>query len=217
MAVVTWPLSSGEARGRVGGLVYNTWRGRSYVKTHTDPATQNSDPQLLAREFAATVTAEWHAISDAQRASWHWFGLSHLLPSWTGSPKRLSGYNWFMRLNWQASCLFGLVHPDPPRALPSLLLLDLAVISPSSDVHLTWTPQTPDQSSEWAVSAWREGPYPHPRTPSVKRAVMLDAILEYRGSLIAAIGDPGLYYIHVRLVHDSGATMPFSHLPVVIT
>ena len=34
MAKVINPLLSVEARGRMGGIVYNTWHGISYAKAH---------------------------------------------------------------------------------------------------------------------------------------------------------------------------------------
>ncbi len=93
MAVVTWPLSSGEARGRVGGLIYNTWRGRSYVKAHAHYQTGLSPLQQTNQALAAIATAAWQSFTDQRRSAWADFANRHNTPDWTGNTRRLTGYN----------------------------------------------------------------------------------------------------------------------------
>lgn len=59
MAKVTLPLMSAEARGKVGGLIYNTWRGNSTVKIKKAPAQPRTARQLLIRAFATTCSRAW--------------------------------------------------------------------------------------------------------------------------------------------------------------
>lgn len=99
MPKVKNPLLSMEARGGIGGLVYNTWRGINYVKTNTSPTGQGTAKRLAAQALLALVSKLWELLTAPQRTGWTDYGTAHPVPDWTGSPKRLTGMNWFVKCN----------------------------------------------------------------------------------------------------------------------
>lgn len=100
-AKVINPLLSTEARGRVGGTVYNTWHGISYAKAHSGPNQPNSATQLAARARLTTIVTQWRALTQGNRDAWAVYATQHLLPDWTGVPKRLTGQNWYVKCSVQ--------------------------------------------------------------------------------------------------------------------
>jgi len=97
MAKVTMPLMSAEARGKVGGIVYNTWRGKSTVKVKKAPAQPRTPRQLLIRAFATTCARAWAGLTQVVRDGWTAYANSHPDTDWTNSPKRLTGLNFYLR------------------------------------------------------------------------------------------------------------------------
>lgn len=99
MTKVTQPLGSSEARGALGGLVYNTCRGISYVRDRVAPTGQGSAARAAVRNLAKQCTIGWKALSQDQRSAWDYWATEHLSTDWTGNQVRLSGYNWYLRAN----------------------------------------------------------------------------------------------------------------------
>lgn len=99
MAKCIGPLHSSEARGRMGGLVFNTWRGLNVVKQSTSPANPRSPVQLKIRGISVGLTRSWQAETAANQATWNAYAATHVETDGMGSPKRLSGMNWYLRLN----------------------------------------------------------------------------------------------------------------------
>jgi hypothetical protein len=99
MAKVIAPLMSSEARGRLGGLVYNTWRGMSYAKAACAPSQPKSKKQLNIRAFGVRLARAWQGLTAAQRLGWQNYASLHLETDGMGTPKRMTGLNWFIRCN----------------------------------------------------------------------------------------------------------------------
>lgn len=114
MAKVISPLHSAEARGKVEGIIYNTWRGMNTVKTFKSPAQPRTKLQLLHRAYCVQMARAWGELSDLQRAGWNDYADNHPDIDWTGSPKRLSGFNWYVRCNTRILRLAGTPIDDPP-------------------------------------------------------------------------------------------------------
>jgi hypothetical protein len=211
MAVVTWPLSSGEARGLVGDLIYNTWRGRSYVKAHVHNQTGLSTPQQDIQAIARLVTSHWHDIAQADRDAWAAFAAQHLIHDWTGQPKRLSAYNWYMKLSWISEAYFQQLWDTPPTVMPSYLFTNLRIQTAPSFAMLLWDAEIPPDFADWVVDAWLEGPHNAGITPSIKRAHRSTNCPEDSWSLEIPDLGPYLYTVHVRALHSHGICMPFTH------
>ena len=214
MAVVTWPLSSGEARGRVGDLVYNTWRGRSYVKQHNKIQDGHSETQQTIQAVCAQATAAWQAYGDVDRAAWNSFAAAHPLASWTGQPKRISGYNWFVRCRFNQIWGIGYTTDIPPWGVPDLILKDPYLEAYNLNIDLYWTPQTTELDLLWWVNAWLEGPHSGAVTPSIKRAANAIWTSEATPPAPLAVPEAGYYTVHFRPVHLSGRPSIFQHLTI---
>jgi hypothetical protein len=217
MAIVTWPLSSGEARGRIDDLVYNTWRGRSYVKQHVHKQSGLSDLQKIIQDYARNATAAWHTIDQAKRDAWNHFATSHFRPSWTGAPKRLTGYNWFLISSVGAQML-GLSGPDiPPPDLPSYIWSNLAAdVNDPLQINLTWTPQDPSDPPLLYAQAWIQGPHNVGITPSIKRAHHFSSTPEQDGTIPIYTADPGWHTAFLRIVRSDGFPGIFQHITVLV-
>jgi len=139
MAKLTGPLHSSEARGRVGGLMYNTWRGLHYVKSQTAPAQPRSQAQLAIRAICVAMARVWGTKTAASRTDWNSYAAVHPETDGMGSPKRLSGMNWFVRLASRMT-FYGLVPATaPPSAAPPSSPLLFAAANGASSSVITWT------------------------------------------------------------------------------
>ncbi|MCK4298945.1 MAG: hypothetical protein KAX80_05400, partial [Planctomycetes bacterium] len=138
MAKVVGPLHSSEARGSVGSLTYNTWRGISIVKARTGPTIQYSDAQVALRALTANVTAAWQAATDAQRAAWDQYANNHLDIDWTGNPQRITGYNWAVRINVRRQLLGQPIEPVPPTYVIDIGLTDLEAEPTNGNIVIYW-------------------------------------------------------------------------------
>jgi hypothetical protein len=139
MAVVTNPLMSSEARGKVGGLQLNTWRGRAYVKANTSPAQPRSSLQLKIRAWSTQLVRAWQSLTQSARDSWNQYAADHPAVDWTGNPKRLTGLNWWVRNNiaaWMAGQTGYVSVPTVPAPdTPS----DFAAAGGAGQIVTTWT------------------------------------------------------------------------------
>jgi hypothetical protein len=80
-------------------LVYNTWRGINTVKTNTSPTGQGTTKRLAAQARLSLVSKLWQGLTAPQRTGWSQYAIDHPVTDWTGSPKRLTGSNWFCKCN----------------------------------------------------------------------------------------------------------------------
>jgi len=217
MAVVTWPLSSGEARGRVGDLIYNTWRGRSYVKAFALHQGEFTPAQIEARSFTGMLTIIWQSLDPEPRAAWQHFADKHLLSSWTGQPKRISGYNWFIKLNYWVQNWDGNYLLFPPSQLECYTFQNVTSYWTSPDLSVTWSIQDTAAIKESIVIGRLEGPYQCPRTPNIKRAGPSFPGYENNGSLIFSSLEAGVYYVHLTWVSMRGGISVPVHVEQVCT
>jgi hypothetical protein len=178
MPKVKNPLFSQEARGGIGGLVYNTWRGISYVKTNTSPTGQGTEKRLASQSLMTSVSKLWQGITDIQRAAWSQFGTDHPVTDWTGSPKRLTGMNWFCKCNILLKKL-GLttVSAAPTAAAPSPPS-GLNITYGTSAIWATWsTPATSSQVIMFNATA--------PISAGVEGKLEMSAFASYCSSSVA--------------------------------
>ena len=142
MAKLVNPLLSLEVRGKANGAIYNTWRGIAYCKSFASPAQPNTAPQLAARSRLVTYVNDWATLSDTERAAWNAYASAHLLSDWTGSPKRITGQNWYIRCNVQIDRLSGTPIDNPPATPAPDGLIDFEIALATGNVTATWTGPT---------------------------------------------------------------------------
>ncbi len=138
-AKVINPLLSVEARGRMAGLVYNTWHGISYVKAHSGPNQPNSAAQLAARARLATITAEWRALTQVNRDAWSVYADAHPEQDWTGNPLRLTGQNWYVRCSIQLNRMGESSVATPPAVAAPDPVVGFAIQKTANDLTQTFT------------------------------------------------------------------------------
>ena len=206
MAKVIGPLHSSEARGSVSSLTYNTWRGISTVKTRTGPTTQYSDAQVDVRNKARLATMLWQTRSDAERDAWNDYAANHVDIDWTGNPQRLSGYNWFVRINVRTQlCGFGF-RATPPDVLLNTSLLTVASAGSPNWIDITWT--IPDWNPPADLHVEIYGTHAHSvgSNPSIKMAHRITNVIHIDHYYAWTPLDPGWYTMWLRPIHKQGVT-----------
>jgi hypothetical protein len=138
MPKVKNPLLSMEARGGIGGLVFNTWRGINYVKTNTSPTGQGTELRLAAQAIIIAVSRQWAGIGDVARAAWNQYAIDHPVTDWTGSPKRLTGMNWYVACNVQLTRLGNVNISTPPVVDGPDAPTGIALSKNASDLFIDW-------------------------------------------------------------------------------
>lgn len=166
-AKVINPLLSVEARGRMAGLVYNTWHGISYVKAHSGPNQPNSAAQLAARARLVTIGAEWRDLTQAQRDAWGVYADSHPETDWTGNPLRLTGQNWYMRCSIQLNRVGQTSVATPPAIAAPDPATGFLLSFPVADIEADWT--TPTDGAHY-LDIWMLGPVSTGVDPKIEHA-----------------------------------------------
>lgn len=203
MAKLTQPLGSSEARGKLGGLVYNTWRGISYVKAKATPGNQNTNRRLAVRALTKQCTSRWQSISDAQRSLWNFYASIHPDPDWTGNPRRLSGYNYFVRSNFRLLDLGLSILDNPPVRPNQFPLATLSAEASGSSIEVSWTLPAGAVASEFKVDIWYSPPLSagvQPKLELTKHKVYVSA---EDGSHTTPEISRGSYGVFARTIDES--------------
>lgn len=176
MAKVVSPLMSVEARGKVAGIIYNTWRGLNTVKAFASPANPQTAAQLQARGYLQTYTSLWAGLTAVQRTSWTEYSSAHLLTDWTGKTKRLTGQNWYIGCNCRIARCGAAAITDPPAAAapgaPTAVVASYTA-GPPKLLKVTWT--TPSSATVF-VFIYVTGPHSAGRNPEINTASISAAI-----------------------------------------
>lgn len=153
MAKVSGPLHSSEARGGMGGLVFNSYRGIATVKAKTAPCQPRSAKQLAARSAAVQLARLWAA--NLFHAEWDAYARDHPHVDGMGSSLRSSGANWFTALGTRLLAIGSPIPPAPPQwtAPPTAVGLSLSWTAPN--LTLTWVDPTGELDR---IQIWRDGP-----------------------------------------------------------
>lgn len=202
MPKVKNPLLSLEARGGIGGLVYNTWRGINTVKTNTSPTGQGTPKRLAAQGLMSTISKLWSAISDANRLAWNQYAVDHPVPDWTGSPKRLTGMNWFMSCLTQIRRVAGSDIDVPPAIAAPNAIVGLALSNATGDLKVAFTSPT---GSDTFLDVWVAGPLSKGRNAKLEQAkptILVEATSGAAQALITAAAD-GRYTAFARIIDSA--------------
>ena len=176
MAKVTDPLRSTEARGKVGGTQYNTWRGLRTTRTNVGPGGYNNAPQTAVRTITKGNTAQWKLLTDAQRARWNHYALTHPQSDWTGHPLRLSGYNWYIRCNYWRVFLSLSRLSVPPTAPGPPAPGNLACVRSGTDAYFTWSAIPGRSHTNDRLLIYRVGPHSAGRNIFLQLAKYLEGV-----------------------------------------
>lgn len=187
------PVRSSEARGKLGGICYNTHRGIHIARSIVTPITEYSDLQISTRLVSAGITAYWQAMTQPERDCWNKYATVHLLPDWTGQKKRLSGYNWFMKCNWLLRFRGWGWYLVPPSESSPAQPLGFSLSNIGSHIKLSWTSLgDPDATRYWNI-IWRAGPYSSAFAPDYRLAAYLNMYLDDTASYYDPMPAAGFY------------------------
>lgn len=209
MAKVVGPLNSIEARGSVGSLTYNTFRGISTVKGRCPKEPRDSFAQLAVRELTRQATAYWQAMERIDVDLWNAYAQIHTEADWTGQTKRISGYNWFIRINVRRLLAGAVISADLPTAVWTFVPLVLEVSSVGLDMLFEWTDPY-DYHPEFAVVEVRSAlsqsagrTFNLPETNTVFRTDF------YALSTTVIDANTGYFTFYFRIIDGSGIVSPW--------
>lgn len=206
MAVVTGPLHSSEARGKVGALQYNTYRGRAIVKTNSGPAIEDqyTEARVALRVLTHNATSDWQSMTDAQRALWHKYAVEHLDPDWTGQPKRLTGYNWFIRINVRRQLLGSAISSTPPTSTVLCVCAAPHISVIETVVYIAWTAEGEYTVGQTMVEAWITDAHSAGANPT-RKAAKRDGVATFPSQLYEFVRAENLWYTaFIRPINLSG-------------
>jgi len=209
VAKVLNPLNSSEARGRVGGLVYNTWRGIRTVKTHTAPGHQ-SDPLRQAHKLIVQQAGQrWQTLTDDQREAWRRYANDHPHFDWRGSISRIPAFHWYVRANTRTQDCWGLYVDTPPTEPPQTLLLTFTSAKNGPLIKLEWTHSGPDDSMEAQLQLWTTIALSAGRNPTLHDAKILMISDVWPDTTDHEDVTDGTYTHWARVITAEGTAGPF--------
>jgi hypothetical protein len=217
MAKVLGPLFSQEARGRVGGLVYNTWRGLHTVKTHIDPEHEDDPLRQAHKNIVTAAGKRWQTISAAQRAAWDHYATQHLQPDWSGTPVRLAGFHWYVRIQTvRQDCRRG-YNDDPPGPLPFNSITSCTAEQGEFDLVIAWNLALEPIPGLWFMDIWKSKALSAGRSPTIHDATR--CWLDDAGAYVAYIEYPGAgtYTFFYRLICSSGIRLTWAKIALTAT
>lgn len=215
MAKVVSPLHSTAARGKMAGLIYNSWRGFATVKAFASPTNPQTEAQLLIRALLTQYTQSWKTLTSGQREGWITYAADHLKTDWTGTPMRITGANWYIACNIISELSEGGDINDPPTSNAPGPLLNSTATGGAGDIDLTWF----DNSDEAThAEFWIVGPHSAGRNPTIVQAkrVTSNAIAAEAYTISGLV--PGLYTVFLRAVDNtSGLVSGFKLMTATAT
>lgn len=198
MAKLMNPLQSSEARGRVGGTVYNTWRGARYAKQQTAPAQPRTTRQLQIRAWTTYLVRHWAAIGAVLIAQWNAYAAAHPEIDWTNTGKRLTGLNWYVRCNLRLLDMAKAILTEPPASAAPAAPEAFVAVGAGDQAELAWTP-TADWD-DW-VDVFIYGPHSAGILPKIQRAKHSSYTQGPSGAVIVTGLLPGTYTFWARLIY----------------
>jgi hypothetical protein len=71
MVKVYGPALSIDASGTLAKtMVFSKWKGRSYVRSHVNPAQPRTGPQVGVRAMFSFLAKQWASLTSANKTSW---------------------------------------------------------------------------------------------------------------------------------------------------
>lgn len=98
---IKWGMMMTDGRGKLGGQVASKNRGGAYVRTKVTPSNPQTSFQSQVRQRLASLSKEWSALTESQRAAWNESANSG---QWNktdifGDARRPTGKNLFTGIN----------------------------------------------------------------------------------------------------------------------
>jgi hypothetical protein len=210
MAKVLDPLHSQEARGRVGGLVYNTWRGIHTVKTHTDPAHQDDPKRQAHKAIVQAAAIRWQSLTHQQRNAWGAYAREHPQLDWTGAPQRIAGYHWYVRVQTTRQDIGEGYDDDPPTEPNSSTFQWIEAFGSEGAAAVGFIAMEADPGWTGYCDVWLAGPFSAGRSPSIHDARRYTIVDMSEAWANAEPLDAGWYTFFLRAIRNNGLAAPWS-------
>lgn len=214
MAKVTAPLGSGEARGKLGGFVYNTWRGISTVRSLVTPKNEFTGPRIAMHDLLKSIAPAWAALDDHTRQLWRDFAIQHVEVDWTGNDIVLPAWNWWIRtqmlraINELGASVF------PPTHTVTTFMTNIDFVNYDPDIDVTWQwPGTPDPH-DYFVEAWLTHVHSPGRSPTLHDAHRLGHTIAAGQDYYFICPEYGYYTAFLRPVHFAGLAGPWQSIRI---
>jgi hypothetical protein len=215
MAKVTNPLMSSQARGKVGGMVFNNWRGFATVKVNKSPSQPRTSRQLAIRAFCTTLTRAWSALTAGNREGWTNYANAHPLLDWTNTPRRTTGINMFVAMNIRRLDMGSAqVDTAPTIAAPA----SVAGLVPTGGSGQISVAHTSPGGTATQIDIWTHGPHSAGQVGNIVRAKHRSyAAAETTPTVISGLS-PGLYTVFARHINEAdGQASPFTSADATVT
>lgn len=103
-----------EASGSLGGTTFSKGRNGSYTRKRVKPTNPRTNSQLRVRTILADFSRGWAGLTDGQRTEWNTYASQATYIDKLGNKSKLSGINWYVRLNAQIAEFGGTAIDMPP-------------------------------------------------------------------------------------------------------
>lgn len=193
MAKTNGPLFSSEARGGVGGIVHNTYRGLHTVKAKTAPRQSKSPRALQLRAHVVDISRLWQSCPF--QAEWEAYANDHPKSGFAGEI-RPSGYNCFVALNTQILRIgLNFTIEKPPTVPVPSPVEGLVLFQDEFGPHATWV--LPGGGNEF-VEFWYQPSRSQGRKSDINLAKYYDIIGADGHGIFFGGFTPGLYTFYAR-------------------
>jgi hypothetical protein len=215
MAKVTMPLMSAEARGKVGGIVYNSYRGKSTVKVKKSPSQPRTARQLTIRAFATTLSRAWGSLTQLQRDGWTAYATAHPFTDWTNSPKRLTGLNFYLALGARLMDMGKAVVATAPVTLAPANVANLVATGGAGQISFAFTAYA---GTATTLDIWLQGPKSAGSVGTLVKAKHKGYAPGETTPYVATALTPGLYACWARAIDEvTGLASAFIETTATVT
>lgn len=138
MATITPSALISEIRGKVGSQIFSRNRGGTYSKSYFVPTNPNTTFQASHRAIVGNATAEWKALSQADRDAFIVLAAGHPQKNVLGQTIFWSGFNLFVHLwvNMVQAGNIGFVIPAEPIDTPTIEPVVTASVASGISINL---------------------------------------------------------------------------------
>jgi hypothetical protein len=192
------------ARGRVGGIQFNTWRGCRYIKTQTAPAQPRTALVLQIRAWTTQLVRAWAGLTTDQRTHWNDYAITHTDIDWTNKAKRITALNWFVRCNLRRLWIGAAVITEPPATAAPDAPASFAANNGILQSVLTWTPTA---GTDRICDIFHFGPISNGVSPKIERAAHKAFADGESGTTTVTGLTPGRHWFWARILDEDNGLM----------
>lgn len=191
---------SGAARGKVGGIIFNVWRGLATVKIHKSPAQPRTARQLAVRSYITTLSRAWAGLTDAQRSAWTDWADLHPVSDWTGTNIRMTGENAYIKLNSILLDLGNAAVVTPPSVAGPTSVAGFSCTGSQGKISVAFTPRT---GTNETIDIWLQGPHSAGLIGTLSKARHISYNPGETSPILLSNLSPGNYTVWARTVSES--------------